>query len=78
MKNLKCISRLSVLIFFASINKANAQTELNHNEKTDTFFEKGVKITTDNFTGTAFLKMLITNDAENPITVGNVTFEPGA
>lgn len=78
MKKLKFISILSVLIFFASINNANAQTELNHNEKTDTFFEKGVKITTDNFTGTAFLKMLVTNDAENPITVGNVTFEPGA
>ncbi|NMR33229.1 cupin domain-containing protein [Chryseobacterium aquaticum] len=78
MKNLKFISILSVLIFFASINKANAQTEINDSEKADTLFEKGVKIANDNFTGTAFLKMLVTNDDENPITIGNVTFEPGA
>ncbi len=41
-------------------------------------FSKGEKITTNNFTGTAYLKMLIAADSINNITIGNVTFEPGA
>lgn len=41
-------------------------------------FPQGEKITNANFTGTAYLKMLIEADSINPTTVGNVTFEPGA
>lgn len=44
----------------------------------DTIFPRGVKITNNNFTGTAYLKMLIDADSLNPIAIGNVTFEPGA
>ena len=39
-------------------------------------FPKGDKITNNYFTGTAWLKMLVTDDVIN-CPVGNVTFEPG-
>jgi quercetin dioxygenase-like cupin family protein len=41
-------------------------------------FAQGEKITNNNFTGTAYLKMLVEADSINPTAVGNVTFEPGA
>ncbi len=41
-------------------------------------FPQGEKITSSNFTGTVYLKMLMPADSVNPTTVGNVTFEPGA
>ena len=47
-------------------------------QKVDTLFPKGEKITNDNFMGTAWLQPLITGDSLNPTSVGNVTFEPGA
>ena len=39
-------------------------------------FPKGEKITNNYFTGTAWLKMLVTDDIFN-CPIGNVTFEPG-
>lgn len=41
-------------------------------------FPQGAKITNNNFTGTAYLQMLIDADSLNSLSVGNVTFEPGA
>lgn len=41
-------------------------------------FPKGEKIENDNFTGNAYLSMLVTADSINRNSVGNVTFEPGA
>lgn len=41
-------------------------------------FGKGEKITNNNFTGTAYLQILIAADSLNPTSVGNVTFESGA
>jgi quercetin dioxygenase-like cupin family protein len=41
-------------------------------------FPQGKKITNNNFTGTAYLQMLMDADSLNQISVGNVTFEPGA
>jgi len=41
-------------------------------------FPQGEKITNSNFTGTAYLQSLISADSLNSISVGNVTFEPGA
>ena len=41
-------------------------------------FPQGKKITNANFTGTAYLQLLIEADSLNFISVGNVTFEPGA
>lgn len=54
-------------------------TACNNNQKMDEpVFAKGKKITNNNFTGTAYLQMLIDADSLNTISVGNVTFEPGA
>lgn len=41
-------------------------------------FPQGEKITSQNFNGTVYLKMLIAGDSINPTAIGNVTFEPGA
>jgi quercetin dioxygenase-like cupin family protein len=45
---------------------------------TETFLPQGEKIENDNFTGTAYLHMMVQPDSLNPTAVGNVTFEPGA
>lgn len=50
----------------------------NLNDQAELIFPKGEKIANDNFTGTAYLQMLIGADSLNSIAVGNVTFEPGA
>jgi len=48
-------------------------------EKThEPVFEKGEKITNDNFTGTVYLNNLVTADSLNQNAVGSVTFEPGS
>lgn len=47
-------------------------------EQKTTIFPKGEKITNNNFTGTAYLQPLVAADSLNSISVGNVTFEPGA
>ncbi len=41
-------------------------------------FTKGEKITNNNFTGTAWLQMLVNNDSIYHTSIGNVTFEPRA
>lgn len=71
------------------LNKAenNSQTkrsndgslEDNNNKiSATTIFPKGTRITNDNFTGTAWLQMLVGNDTTFNTSIGNVTFEPGA
>jgi len=44
----------------------------------ETIFPKGVKITNNNFTGTAWLQGLVANDTTFNTSVSHVTFEPGA
>jgi quercetin dioxygenase-like cupin family protein/alkylhydroperoxidase/carboxymuconolactone decarboxylase family protein YurZ len=41
-------------------------------------FPKGYKIAGNNFTGDAWLQMLVNNDTTYNTSIGNVTFEPGA
>lgn len=60
-------------------------TACNNNQKmeetkkqSELVFPQGEKITNANFTGTAYLQSLIDADSLNSISVGNVTFEPGA
>ena len=47
-------------------------------QKAKLVFPKGNKITNNNFTGTAWLQMLVNNDSTYNTSIGNVTFEPGA
>ena len=46
--------------------------------QTKLVFPKGDKITNNNFTGSAWLQMLVNNDSTYCMSIGNVTFEPGA
>lgn len=72
-------------IFFILLFIVLAFLACNRKEESKSFgkedaviFPKGEKITNDNFTGTAYLQMLVNNDSINPTAIGNVTFEPGA
>jgi quercetin dioxygenase-like cupin family protein len=51
---------------------------MNISEKQDTIFPKGEKAPTDYFTGTAWVKMIVPNDASLNCQIGNVVFEAGA
>jgi len=57
-------------------NKSALSTDIESQKSI--IFPKGEKITNSNFTGTAYLQMLMASDNLNPTSVGNVTFEPGA
>ena len=76
---MKGIFRLSIFfltILFVACN--NKQIEKKMEQKAELVFPKGDKITNNNFTGTAWLQMLITNDSTYNTSIGNVTFEPKA
>lgn len=66
---------LSICVFLAVCN--NRRKTINNNDITS-IFPKGEKIINDNFTGTAYVHMMVKGDSLNDVTVGNVTFEPGA
>ena len=72
--NLKYILPLAVFFFTACNNKKMD----NIKQQNALVFPQGEKITNNNFTGTAYLQMLMEGDSLNSISVGNVTFEPGA
>jgi quercetin dioxygenase-like cupin family protein len=76
---MKCIIKFSILfltISFVACN--NKQLETAKEQKAELVFPKGNKITNNNFTGTAWLHMLVNNDSTYNTSIGNVTFEPGA
>ncbi|MNU20744.1 Cupin domain protein [compost metagenome] len=73
--NLIYIILLAMNLFPACTNKPKTG---NTTQENVSVFPKGQKITTNNFTGTAYLQMLMDADSLNAISVGNVTFEPGA
>ncbi len=73
--NLPYILPLFLFALAACTNKKEMNNSTNDNAMV---FPKGEKITNDNFTGTAYLQMLIAADSLNSTAVGNVTFEPGA
>ncbi|MBF0575092.1 cupin domain-containing protein [Dysgonomonas sp. GY617] len=51
--------------------------ETSNNLKADMIFPKGDKLENNNFSGTAWLQMLVTNQEAFDMTIGNVTFESG-
>jgi quercetin dioxygenase-like cupin family protein len=77
---LKYIVGIFLIGVFAFSCKAQNKSTLSRKMKSQklSIFPKGEKITNDNFTGAAYLQMLIAPDSLNPTSVGNVTFEPGA
>jgi len=77
--NLKKIVILWVTGIVAISCSQQIKQEKTEQDKTnDPIFAKGVKISNDNFTGTAYLNNLVTVDSVNQNAVGSVTFEPGA
>jgi quercetin dioxygenase-like cupin family protein len=69
---------IGVAICIISCTDTQKQTTDKQFAESNLIFPQGEKITNNNFTGTAYLKMLIEADSINPTAVGNVTFEPGA
>jgi len=65
-----------IAIFLISCNSSTKQERAG--VKDNVPFPKGEKITNANFTGTAYLHMMIAADSLNPTAIGNVSFEPGA
>jgi len=76
-KNISGIVLIGVLAFSCKAQNKAALSTTMESQKT-IIFPKGEKITNDNFTGTAYLQMLIAPDNLNATSVGNVSFEPGA
>lgn len=76
MKNILKISLIFLTVLAGACNKSQPDTAKQQNA--ELVFPKGEKITNANFTGTAWLQMLVNNDSIYNTSIGNVTFEPGA
>jgi len=79
MMNFKKIAVLflsGVLAFSCTQQNKSAQATDPESQKAE-IFPKGTKIANDNFSGTAWLNMLVANDTTQNTSIGNVTFEPG-
>lgn len=75
MKHILKFSLLFLTILFVACN--NKQPE-KAEQKTESAFPKGEKITNSNFAGTAYLHMMGAKDTALHASFGNVTFEPKA
>jgi quercetin dioxygenase-like cupin family protein len=79
MKEVKHYSQAAIVaIIFLSTNCRNNNDENNQTMKRKGVFAVGNKIDNDNFSGTAWLNMLVNGDSIHNINIGNVTFEPGS
>lgn len=67
-----------LLLIFAAAAGLHSCTDGRHQTNRSQIFSTGERIANNNFTGTAYLQMLVPADSINPTAVGNVTFEPGA
>jgi len=70
MKNILKYSVLFLLVLLVACKTMEQKSEL--------VFPKGSIITNNNFTGTAWLQMFVSNDSTYNTSIGNVTFEPKA
>lgn len=80
MKKFVIIVMTFTASLFISCNnntKTNNDMEISNDLRADTIFPKGDKLENKNFSGTAWLQMLVTNQEAFDMTIGNVTFEPG-
>jgi len=65
-----------LIILIAGCNKAKNTEETTR--QSETVFQKGEKLDSDNFTGTVWLQMMGANDTTLHARFGNVTFAPKA
>lgn len=76
MKHFMKFNLLVLIILLMGCN--TMESEKKRKDDSKPAFPKGEKITNNNFTGTAWLQMLVNNDSIYNTSIGNVTFEPGA
>ena len=76
MKSKLIVIAISVTVLM--VGCTNHQPETAKEQITDLAFPKGDIITNNNFTGTAWLQMLVNNDSTYNTSIGNVSFEPKA
>ena len=76
MQNIVVIIAISITILL--VGCTNHRHETVKEQKAEPAFLKGEQITNNNFTGTAWLQMLVNNDSTYNTSIGNVTFEPKA
>lgn len=70
---------ITVLAAFTSCKESAKQgNAVVGKEQSNLIFPQGRKITNDNFSGTAWLHMLVKDDSTYNTQIGNVTFEPRA
>ena len=67
---------LTFVMFQISLKAQSMNTKENQNSTT--IFQKGDKAPAEYFTGTAWVKTLVANDATLTTIISNVVFEPGA
>lgn len=67
----------TIIVLMGTLFIVNGYAQKKTSNKAE-IFPKGETITNNNFTGTAFLKMLVNADSFNTTTVGNVSFKPKA
>lgn len=76
------MKKISVGVFgffvFTILSCKSAKQAAVNSRASETIFPKGEKITNNNFIGNAWLQLLVLTDSGNNISIGNVTFEPGA
>lgn len=71
--------RKADIVLQSVLNKTtNISSSESNNISANTVFPKGTKISNNNFTGTAWLHMLVPGDSTFNTSIANVTFEPGA
>src|SRR5205814_451481 len=70
--------RINNCVYYLILINSKKQIIMNNSETQNTIFPKGEKAPADYFTGTAWVNILVPNDAIFHCQIGNVVFEPGA
>ncbi len=70
------IALSAVILFFCNDHSFYSMNETDIHKK-DTIFSKGERASSDYFTGTAWVNILVPRGADRPYAVGDVVFEPG-
>lgn len=76
LKGILIVTAISITLIMVGCMNPNPETS--KEQKTEPVSPKGVKITGNNFSGTAWLHMFVNSDSLFNTSIGNVTFEPKA
>ena len=76
MKHMLKFSLLFLTLALIACNVKQPQSA--EEQKAKPLFPKGTVITSNNFSGTVWLQMFVSNDTTYNASIGNVTFEPKA